>query len=221
MASSPPEIGPEIGPESGQQPGQEAGPKSGSGWLRPLVDYGPLAAFFGVYWLGGLMAATVAIMVTTAAALALALAIERRIPPMPLVTAVVIGVFGGLTLWLQDDTFFKMKPTIVQLLFAAVLFGGLLFKRPLLKPLLGTAWPLDDEGWHKLSLRFAVFFLAMAALNEVVWRTQSTDFWVTFKVFGILALTFLFVASQVYFMRAHMPAPQEAEDDAKGRQEAD
>jgi intracellular septation protein len=115
-----------------------------------------------------------------------------------------------------------MKPTIVQLIFAAVLFGGLLFKRPLLKPLLGTAWPLDDEGWHKLSFRFGLFFLAMAALNEAVWRTQSTDFWVTFKVFGILALTFVFVASQVYFMRAHMPALHEAEEEgAKGRQEAD
>ncbi|WP_193366625.1 septation protein A [Pelagibius marinus] len=213
MASSPPELGSETG--------KEAGSKTGPSWLRPLVDYGPLAAFFAVYWLNGLMAATVAIMVTTAVALGLALAIERRIPPMPLVTAVVIGVFGGLTLWLQDESFFKMKPTIVQLFFAVVLFGGLLFKRPLLKPLLGTAWPLDDEGWHKLSFRFALFFVAMAALNEIVWRTQSTDLWVTFKVFGILALTFVFVVSQIYFMRAHMPALSEAEEEAKSRQEAD
>ena len=104
-----------------------------------------------------------------------------------------------------------MKPTIVQLIFAGVLLGGLLFKRPLLKPLLGTAWPLDDAGWHKLTLRFALFFLAMAALNEAVWRTQSTDLWVTFKVFGIMGLTFVFVASQVYFMRAHMPAAEDEE----------
>jgi len=175
-------------------------------WLRPLVDYGPLAAFFVVYWLRDLTAATVAIMAATAVALALALFFERRVPLMPLVTAAIVGVFGGLTLWLHDDTFIKMKPTIVQVIFAAVLFGGLLFKRPLLKPLLGAAWELDDDGWNKLSLRFALFFLAMAALNEAVWRTQSTDFWVTFKVFGILALTFVFVVSQVYFMRAHMPA---------------
>ncbi|WP_340116524.1 septation protein A [Pelagibius sp. 7325] len=184
---------------TGSTPGQ-----GGPSWLRPLVDYGPLAAFFLVYWLRDLTAATVAIMAATAVALVLALLVERRVPMMPLVTAAVVGIFGGLTLWLQDETFIKMKPTIVQLIFAVVLFGGLLLKRPLLKPLLGSAWPLDDDGWHKLSFRFAVFFLAMAAVNEAVWRTQSTDFWVTFKVFGIMALTFVFVASQVYFMRAHM-----------------
>ena len=178
--------------------------RSGPPWLRPLVDYGPLAAFFVVYWIMGMMAATVAIMAATAVALVLALVVERRVPIMALVTAVVVGVFGGLTLWLQDDTFFKMKPTIVQLIFATVLFGGLLLKRPLLKPLIGSAWPLDDEGWRKLSFRFALFFVAMAALNEVVWRTQSEGFWVTFKVFGIMGLTFLFVVSQVYLMRAHM-----------------
>jgi len=191
---------------TGSTPGQ-----GGPSWLRPLVDYGPLAAFFLVYWLRDLTAATVAIMAATAVALVLALIVERRVPMMPLVTAAVVGIFGGLTLWLQDETFIKMKPTIVQLIFAAVLFGGLLLKRPLLKPLLGSAWPLDDDGWHKLSFRFAVFFLAMAAVNEAVWRTQSTDFWVTFKVFGIMGLTFLFVASQVYFMRAHMRGDDEAE----------
>ncbi|MEO3427682.1 septation protein A [Pelagibius sp. CAU 1746] len=234
MAPSPPESGPETGsgasgsetgPGGDSRPGPDAGrpagPKAGPSWLRQLVDYGPLAAFFAVYWLADLTSATVAIMVATAVALVLALAIERRVPPMPVVTAVIVGVFGGLTLWLDDDTFIKMKPTIVQLIFAAVLFGGLLFKRPLLKPLLGTAWPLDDEGWHKLSFRFALFFLVMAALNEAVWRTQSTDFWVTFKVFGILVLTFVFVASQIYFMRAHMPAFGEPPEDAKNRQEAD
>ncbi|MGF1630453.1 MAG: septation protein A [Kiloniellaceae bacterium] len=195
--------------------GSTNGRPSGQSWLRPLVDYGPLAAFFAVYWLSDLIAATVAIMAATAVALVLSFVIERRIPPMPLVTAGIVGVFGGLTLWLNDDTFIKMKPTIVQLIFAVVLLGGLLFKRPLLKPLLGTAWPLDDEGWNKLTLRFALFFLAMAALNEAVWRTQSTDFWVTFKVFGIMALTFVFVASQVYFMRAHMPVADDGDDSGR------
>jgi intracellular septation protein len=180
------------------------------------VDYGPLAAFFIVYWLADLIAATVAIMAATGVVLVIALVVERRVPRMPLVTAAVVGVFGGLTLWLNDDTFIKMKPTIVQLIFAAVLFGGLLFRRPLLKPLLGTAWPLDDDGWHKLTLRFALFFLVMAGLNEAVWRTQTTDVWVTFKVFGIMALTFLFVISQVYFMRTHMQLGDDEEDTAAG-----
>ena len=180
-------------------------------WVRPAVDYGPLAVFFAVYWLSDLMTATLAIMIATAAALALSYLSERRLPPMPLVTAVVVVVFGGLTLWLEDETFFKMKPTIVQILFAAVLFAGLLFKRPLLKPLLGSAWPLDEAGWNKLSSRFAWFFVAMAGLNEAVWRTQSTDFWVTFKVFGIMGLTFIFVVSQVFFMRHHMVNLEEEE----------
>jgi intracellular septation protein len=193
------------------------GPKTtGPSWLRAVVDYGPLAAFFIVYWLGDLIAATVAIMAATAVVLVVALVVERRVPRMPLVTAAVVGVFGGLTLWLNDETFIKMKPTIVQLIFAAVLFGGLAFRRPLLKPLLGTAWPLDDDGWHKLTLRFACFFLVMAAVNEAVWRTQTTDVWVTFKVFGIMALTFLFVISQVYFMRAHMQLGDDEEDTAAG-----
>ncbi|MEQ8355622.1 MAG: septation protein A [Kiloniellaceae bacterium] len=187
-------------------------------WSRPMVDYGPLAAFFVVYWLRDLTAATVAIMIATAVALGLSLAIERRVPLMPLVTAAIVGVFGGLTLWLQDETFIKMKPTIVQLIFASVLLGGLAFKRPLLKPLLGSAWALEDAGWHKLSLRFALFFLFMAALNEVVWRTQSTDFWVTFKVFGIMALTFVFVAIQVYFMRSHMISPDDDDAEKSGQQ---
>src|SRR3546814_17774558 len=96
-------------------------------WLRPLVDYGPLAAFFAVYWLGGLTAATIAIMAATAVALVLAFIFERRIPPMPLVTAAIVGVFGGLTLWLNADNFIKMTPTIVQIIFPALLLGGLLF----------------------------------------------------------------------------------------------
>jgi intracellular septation protein len=189
---------------------------TGPSWLRAVVDYGPLAAFFIVYWLADLIAATVAIMAATGVVLVIALVVERRVPRMPLVTAAVVGVFGGLTLWLNDETFIKMKPTIVQLIFAAVLFGGLLFRRPLLKPLLGTAWPLDDDGWHKLTLRFALFFLVMAGLNEAVWRTQTTDVWVTFKVFGIMALTFLFVISQVYFMRTHMQLGDDEEDTAAG-----
>ena len=115
----------------------------------------------------------------------------------------IVGIFGGLTLWLQDETFLKMKPTIVQSIFSLVLLGGLAVNKPLLKPLLGTAWQMDDVGWRKLTLRFALFFAAMAVLNEAVWRTQSTSFWVTFKVFGIMGLTLVFALSQAQLMQLH------------------
>lgn len=177
--------------------------KTSPGWLRPMVDYGPLAAFFLTYYKVDLFAATGALMAATAVALALSLIFEKRIPMMPLVTAAVVGVFGGLTLWLQDETFIKMKPTIVQILFAVVLLGGLAFGRPLLKSVLGSAISMDEEGWRKLSARYAFFFLAMAGVNEAVWRTQSTDFWVTFKVFGLAGLTILFALTQIPTMTRH------------------
>jgi intracellular septation protein len=170
-------------------------------WLQPAVDYGPLGVFFLVYLGAGLMAATAAIIAASLLALSLAWTIQRRIPLIPLLTAAVVAVFGGLTLWLQDETFIKMKPTIVQALFAAILLGGLLFDRPLLKPLLGRMMPpLSDTAWRRFTLRYALFFIAMAALNEAVWRTQSTDVWVTFKVFGLSGLTFLFIFAQMPFI---------------------
>jgi intracellular septation protein len=170
-------------------------------WLQPAVDYGPLGVFFLVYLGAGLMAATAAIIAASLLALSLAWTIQRRIPLIPLLTAAVVAVFGGLTLWLQDETFIKMKPTIVQALFAAILLGGLLFDRPLLKPLLGRMMPpLSDTAWRRFTLRYALFFIAMAALNEAVWRTQSTDVWVTFKVFGLSGLTFLFILLQMPFI---------------------
>jgi intracellular septation protein len=173
-------------------------------WLRPAVDYGPLAAFFLAYLLYGLMAATAVVVVGSLAALVAAWAIERRVPMIPLLTAAVVAVFGGLTLWLQDETFIKMKPTIVQALFAAILLGGLAFRRPLLKPLLGAMMPpMRDRAWVQLTLRYALFFVAMALLNELVWRTQSTDFWVSFKVFGLPVLTILFIVSQMPFLNRH------------------
>ena len=107
---------------------------------------------------------------------------------MPLVSGVFVVAFGGLTLYLQDDTFIKVKPTIVNLLFAAILFGGLVADRPLLRHLFGGEFKLSDEGWRKLTFRWASFFVALAILNEFVWRTMSTDHWVTFKVFGILTI---------------------------------
>ena len=189
-------------------------------WVRPTADYGPLVLFFAAYWLYGLMAATAVIVVASLVALALTWFYERRVPIMPLVTAGVVSVFGGLTLWLQDETFIKMKPTIIQGIFAAVLLGGLAIGRPLLKPLLGKMMPpMSDEGWKGLTFRYGLFFIVMAVLNEVVWRTQTTDFWVNFKVFGIMALTIGFIMLQMPFMNRHMLEPPEG--GAKASSDAD
>ena len=170
-------------------------------WLNPVVDYGPLAVFFASYLAFGLMAATAALIAVSLVAMLLAWLLERRLPLVPLITAAIVAVFGGLTLWLQDETFIKMKPTIVQALFALVLLGGLALRRPLLKPLLAPMMPpMSDRAWRQFTLRYGLFFVAMAALNELVWRTQSNDVWVTFKVFGLPALTFLFILSQLPFV---------------------
>ncbi len=172
-------------------------------WLKPATDFGPLAVFFVVYLNFGLFPATGALIGATLLALAASLWLMRRLPWAPLITAVVVGIFGGLTLWLQDETFIKMKPTIVQALFSVLLLGGLVLRRPLLKPVLGAAWSMDETGWRRLSFRFGLFFAAMAGLNEAVWRTQSTDFWVTFKIFGLLGLTLIFTLAQVPLMTRH------------------
>jgi intracellular septation protein len=189
--------------------------KSPPGWVKPTTEYGPLVIFFLAYWRWDLLTATGWIMGATVIGLALSWFYTRRIPMMPLITAVVLAIFGGLTLWLQDETFIKIKPTIVEAMFAVVLFGGLLFKRPLLKPLLGHAWPMEDRGWHILSMRFAIFFAAMAVLNEIVWRTQPTDVWVSFKVFGLMILTLLFAVIQAPLMK-RFALPLNAETEKKG-----
>lgn len=179
---------------------------------RFLIDLGPLAVFFIAYNRADLMVATGAFMAATAVALAVSYAIERRIPRMPLITAAVVMVFGSLTLGLADETFIKLKPTIVYAVFAVVLLGGLVSGRLLLKPLFEMAFKLRDEGWRILTLRWGVFFVAMAILNETVWRTMSTDTWVDLKVFGFLPLTLLFALSQVPLIRRTMiEEPESAE----------
>jgi len=172
-------------------------------WLGPLTDYGPLAVFFAVYLTADLMVATAALMAATLVALAVGYAVARKVPVMALVTAGLVGVFGGLTLVLHDETFIKMKPTIVQLLFAAVLLAGLALGRLPLKVVMGKALEIDDGGWRKLTLRYALFFVAMAALNEIVWRTQTESFWVSFKVFGLAALTVAFTIAQMPLIARH------------------
>ena len=170
-------------------------------WLRPVVEYGPIATFFITYNIADLLTATAAIMVASLLVLILSYAVERRIPMMPLITAGLIGFFGGLTLWLQDETFIKMKPTIIQLLFGAILIGGLMTNRLFLKSLLKTGLHMTDEGWRVLTIRFAIFFFLSAMLNEVIWRTLSTDQWVNFKVFGLTGITFIFILTQIPMMR--------------------
>lgn len=175
--------------------------KQTPGWLRPVVEYGPIAAFFIAYSIADLFVATASIMVAIALALALSYIMERRIPMIPLITAGIIGVLGGLTLWLQDETFIKMKPTIIQVIIGTVLYSGLLTKRLFLKSLMGAAWHITDEGWRVLTARFALFFFLMGVLNEVVWRTQSTDLWVNFKVFGLMGLTIVFILTQLPLLK--------------------
>jgi intracellular septation protein len=175
-------------------------------WLKPSVDYVPLAIFLLTYLQMGLYAATAALMVAVTTGIILSYTLERTVPIMPLVTGGLVMVFGGLTLAFDDERFIKMKPTIVQTLFAIIMFGGLILDKPVLKPLFGKAWQLRDEGWRKLTLRFGIFFIIAGALNEVVWRTQTTDVWVSFKVFGLMGLTFMFMMSQVPMIkRYHIP----------------
>jgi intracellular septation protein len=144
----------------------------------------------------GIFVATAVFMVAILAALAVSYVLTRHLPVMAMVTAIVVLVFGSLTLVLHDDTFIKMKPTIIYILFGGILLGGLWFNKPLLAIVFDSVFDLTDEGWRKLTLRWALFFLALAVLNEIVWRTQTTDFWVSFKVFGVVPLTFLFGALQ-------------------------
>jgi len=184
-------------------------------WLKPVVEYGPLVAFFTTYVFYGLMPATGVLVGTTVVALVLSLILTKKVPWMSVITAIIVGVFGGLTLWFEDETFIKIKPTVVQALFSVVLLGGLALGRPLLKLVLGAAWPMDETGWRRLTFRYGIFFAAMAGLNEVVWRTQSTDFWVAFKVFGLMGMTLLFALSQAPLMSRHH-APDEAPPEPDG-----
>jgi intracellular septation protein len=183
---------------------------AGQSLRRFLLEAGPLGAFFIGYVGWDLWVATGVLMAAVLAALVLSYHWERRIPLMPVITAIVVVIFGGLTLLLQDEVFIKMKPTIVNALFAVALLGGLALGKPLLKPLFGPVFQLDEAGWKKLSLRWALFFIFLALLNEVIWRSFSTDFWVNFKVFGNLPLTLLFAPVQVPLIQRHSLTPPES-----------
>lgn len=172
-------------------------------WLRLALEAGPLVIFFVVNGQAGILPATGVFMVATLISLSVNYALERKLPTMPLITGVFVLVFGGLTLVFEDDFFIKLKPTIVNGMFAGALFAGLALRRNLLRIMLQAAVQLDEEGWRKLTWRWAWFFLVLAVLNELVWRTQTTDFWVAFKLWGIMPLTIAFSASQVPLILRH------------------
>ena len=165
--------------------------------LKLVLDIGPLVLFFAANAKFGIFAATAAFMVAVLIALAVSYVLTRHIAIMPVITAVIVLVFGGLTLVLHNDLFIKLKPTIIYLLFGGTLLGGLAVGKSLLGVVFDQMFHLTAEGWRKLTWRWALFFLALAVLNEIVWRTQTTDFWVSFKLFGVVPLTFLFGALQV------------------------
>src|SRR6266481_954070 len=186
--------------------------------FKLATELGPLIIFFIANAKFDLFVATGAFMVAVIVAMVASYVVTRHVPMMAIVTAVVVIVFGTLTLMLHDETFIKMKPTIVYTLFAAILGGGLLFGRSFIAIMFDQMFNLTPHGWRILTLRWALFFAGMAVLNEIVWRTQSTDFWVNFKVFGVTPLTMVFAVTQMPLVkRYHIePVSLEASDAAEG-----
>jgi len=176
---------------------------------RLILDLGPMMVFFAsfkfldIYWATGLFMAAVLV------ALALDYWLERRFSPMPLFTAVLVLIFGGLTLYLKNDFFIKIKPTVVYAFFGATLLGGLAFNRLLIKYAFGQAFELTEIGWRRLTWRWGLFFFALAALNEAVWRTTPTGTWVSFHTWGMMSLIFLFALSQTPFLLKHAATPDQ------------
>jgi intracellular septation protein len=179
--------------------------------FKLATELGPLIIFFIANAKFNLFVATGAFMVAVIVAMVASYVVVRHVPVMAIVTAVVVIVFGTLTLVLHDETFIKMKPTIVYTLFAAVLGGGLLFGRSFIAIMFDQMFNLTPQGWRALTLRWALWFLAMAVLNEIIWRTQSTDFWVAFKAFGMVPLTMLFALTQMPLVKRHHLEPASLE----------
>ena len=170
---------------------------------KMALEMGPLILFFAVNATTNLMTATAVFVVATIVALATSYAIARTIPVMPLIGGAFVIVFGGLTLYLDDELFIKIKPTIVNMLFAGILFGGLAAGKLFLKLVLESAFKATDEGWRILTWRWAFFFVFLAIVNEIMWRNFSTDTWVAFKVWGIMPITIAFTMSQMPMIMRH------------------
>lgn len=189
------------------------------------LELGPLVVFFIVNAQGerimeafpvlqswfnqSIIFATAVFMVAMAISLVLSKILLKRIPVMPLVTGAVVLIFGGMTLYFQDALFIKLKPTITNVLFGSVLLGGLLFGQSLLRYVFGEVYKLQDRGWFLMTLRWGIFFFVLAAINEIVWRNFSDDFWVAFKVWGIMPLTMIFAMSQIPLLNKYAPRPED------------
>lgn len=181
--------------------------------VKLAIDFGPLLIFFLANSFGGIFVATASFMLATAVAMLVSKLKVGSISPMLWFTGAVVLVFGAATLYLHDETFIKLKPTIIYSMFAAILFFGMATGRPMLKMVLESAYPaLDDDGWRKLTRNWALFFTAMAILNEVVWRSVSTDTWVQFKVWGVTTLSLLFALAQAPILMRHGAADKAAEE---------
>lgn len=185
--------------------------------LKLALEFGPVAVFFITNSYAKIFWATGAFMVAAAAALIASRVLYGRVPIMPLISGILVLIFGSLTLLLQDELFIKIKPTVVNLLFSVVLFGGLFFGHSLLRYLFGEVFKLQDRGWQLLTFRWAFFFLFLAVLNEIVWRSFSTDFWAGFKIFGIMPITMVFAISQLGLLKQYELKPGAASaEDARG-----
>ncbi len=175
-------------------------------FLKFVADFGPLLIFFTVYYKTGnnLVLAIPPLVISTIIAVGVIYFIEKKIPYIPLIGGVIISLFGGLTLYFNNPVFIYMKPTIVNLIFAfALIFGKVFLNKNFLEFFFKTAFQLDEKGWSKLNFRWAYFFVFLAILNEIVWRTQPETTWVNFKVWGLLPLTFVFTAFQIPLINKH------------------
>ena len=172
-------------------------------FLKLALDLGPLLLFFFANSRYDIFVATATFMVAALAATIVSYALTRHLPIMAIVTAIIVLIFGGLTLVLHNDTFIKVKPTIIYGLFGAVLLGGLLFNKPLLGVVFDSLFHLSDEGWRKLTLRWCLFFFVLAAVNEVMWRGFSTDTWIASKMLLSFPLTLIFAFLQIPLLRRH------------------